>query len=98
MTSSNLKTLTIPENIYTEVKHFADQVSTTHEIHAVCRQYHIDPVTKKTLMRHLLADLSKYRDTSHLVEKSLILSLLFVKYEFTKRQVFTIVEDMLICL
>jgi hypothetical protein len=47
-------------------------------------------------MRHLLADLSKYRDTSHLVEKSLILSLLFVKYEFTKRQAFTIVEDMLI--
>jgi hypothetical protein len=96
MTSSNLKTLNVPENVYEEVKHFADQVCATHEIHAVCRQYHIDPITKKTLMKHLLADLSKYRDTTHLVEKSLILSLLFVKYEFTKRQAFTIVEDMLI--
>lgn len=96
MTSSNLKTLIIPENIYTEVKHFADQVSATHEIHAVCRQYHIDPVTKKTLMRQLCADVSHYRDTTHLIEKSMILTLLFIKYKLPRRQAFTIVEDMLI--
>jgi hypothetical protein len=95
MTSHNLKTLIVPEDIYQEVKHFADQVSATHDIHAICRQYHLDPVTKKTLMKHLLVDVSQNRDTAHVVEKRLILSLLFFKYEYTRHQAFTIVEDML---
>jgi hypothetical protein len=95
MTSRNLKTIIVPEEIYQEVKHFADQVCATHDIHAVCRQYHIDPVTKKTLMKQLCVDVSQNRDTPHVVEKSLILSLLFFKYGLSRHQAFTIVEDML---
>lgn len=95
MISHNLKTLTVPENIYPEVKSFADQVCATHDIHTVCRHHHLDPVTKKTLMKQLCVDVSHSRATPHLVEKSLILTLLFVKYDLTRHQAFTIVEDLL---
>jgi hypothetical protein len=88
-----MKTLTVPESVYEEVQQFANQVCVKQEIHTLFQQYHIDAITKKTLIKQMLADVSKYSDTSQLIVKSMILSLLFLKYEFTKQQAFTLLED-----
>jgi len=92
MTATTMKTLTILESVYEEVQRFANRVCVKQEIHTLFQQYHIDAITKQTLMKQMLADVS-YSDTSRLIVKSMIFSLLFVKHDFTKQQAFTILED-----
>ena len=93
MTATTMKTLTVPESVYEEVQQFAARVCVKREIHTVFHQYHIDAITKKTLMKQVLADVSNSKDISHLIVKSVILSLLFVKHDFTKQQAFTLLDD-----
>lgn len=89
-----MKTLSVPESVYEEVKHFANQVSVKQEINAIFKEYGIETShDKKAILKQLLSELSKYDKTNKLAVKGLILSLLFLKYGFTKHDAFTILEE-----
>jgi hypothetical protein len=95
MTQKSVKTLTVPETLYEDMKKVLDQASVTEDIKALLDHSGNGISEQKALLKHLLSDITKHDDVYNLKLQGLILALLFLKYEFTKSEAFNILEDLL---
>jgi hypothetical protein len=95
MTQNGVKTLTVPETLYDDMKKVLDQASVKEDIRTML-DHSVHSVSKqKALLKHLLSDITKYEDVHIPQLQGLILTLLLLKYKFTKSEAFNILEDIL---
>lgn len=95
MTQNGVKTLTVPETLYDDMKKVLDQASVKEDIRTLL-DHSVHSVSKqKALLKHLLSDITKYDDVHIPQLQGLILTLLLLKYKFTKSEAFNILEDIL---
>ncbi|MCW4042047.1 MAG: hypothetical protein NWE83_15010 [Candidatus Bathyarchaeota archaeon] len=95
MTQNGVKTLTVPETLYEDMKKVLDQASVKEDIRTLL-DHSVHSVSKqKALLKHLLSDITKYDDVHIPQLQGLILTLLLLKYKFTKSEAFNILEDIL---
>jgi hypothetical protein len=93
MTQTGVKTLTVPEAIYEDMKKVLDQASVKHDIRALFDRSGNSIAEQKSLLKHILSDITTYDDLAPIKLHGLILTLLFLKYDFTKSEAFNILED-----
>jgi hypothetical protein len=95
MTPNGVKTLTVPETLYEDMKKVLDQASVKEDIRTLLEHSLRNVSEQKALLKHLQSDIAKY-DDAHIPQlQGLILTLLLLKYQFTKSEAFTILEDIL---
>ena len=95
MTQNGVKTLTVPETLYDDMKKVLDQASVKEDIRTLL-DHSVHSVSKqKALLKHLLSDITKYDDVHIPQLQGLILTLLLLKYNFSKSEAFNILEDIL---
>ena len=95
MTQNGVKTLTVPETLYDDMKKVLDQASVKEDIRTLLDHFVHNVSEQKALLKHLQSDISKYDDARIPQLQGLILTLLLLKYQFTKSEAFTILEDIL---
>ena len=95
MKQNSVKTLTVPETLYEDMKKVLDQASVKEDIRTLLDHSVPDVSEKKALLKHVLSDIAKYDDVRIPQLQGLILTLLLLKYRFTKRESFAILEDIL---
>lgn len=95
MTQNGVKTLTVPETLYEDMKKVLDQASVKEDIRTLLDHSVHNVSEQKALLKHLQSDISKYDDARIPQLQGLILTLLLLKYQFTKSEAFTILEDIL---
>ena len=95
MTQNGVKTLTVPETLYEDMKKVLDQASVKEDIRTLLDHSVHNVSEQKALLKHLQSDISKYDDARIPQLQGLILTLLLLKYKFTKSEAFTILEDLL---
>ena len=95
MTQKSVKTLTVPETLYEDMKKVLDQASVKEDIRTLLDHSIHNVPEQKALLKHLLSDITKYDDVRIPQLQGLILTLLLLKYEFTKSEAFNILEDIL---
>ena len=95
MTQNGVKTLTVPETLYEDMKKVLDQASVKEDIRTLL-DHSVPSVSKqKALLKHLLSDITKHDDVRIPQLQGLILTLLLLKYKFSKSEAFNILEDIL---
>jgi hypothetical protein len=95
MTQNSVKTLTVPEALYDDMKKVLDKASVKEDIRTLLDHSVHNLSEQKALLKHILSDISK-NDDIHIPQlQGLILTLLLLKYKFTKREAFTILENIL---
>lgn len=95
MTQNGVKTLTVPEALYDDMKKVLDKASVKEDIRTLLDHSVHNVLEQKALLKHILSDISKYDDIHIPQLQGLILTLLLLKYKFTKREAFTILENIL---
>jgi hypothetical protein len=95
MLKTSVKQLTVPENVYDEMKKLVDQASVKLDILQLLTHHHIDRTAQSTLLKGILSDISKYRGSSLLTMKGLIITLLMTKYELTSVEAFHVIESLI---
>ena len=95
MTQNGVKTLTVPETLYEDMKKVLDQASVKEDIRMLLDHSVRNVSEQKALLKHLRSDITKYDDVHIPQLQGLILTLLLLKYKFTKSEAFTILEDIL---
>ena len=93
MSETGVKQLTVPENVYDDMKKLVDQASVKQDIILLLKQYRIDHVERTSLRAR--ADITTYREAQLLQLKGLIISLLFTKYEITAVDAFNVIDSLL---
>lgn len=95
ITQNGVKTLTVPETLYEDMKKVLDHASVKEDIRTLL-DHSVHSVSKqKALLKHLLSDIAKYGDVQILQLQGMILTLLLLKYKFSKSEAFQILEDIL---
>lgn len=95
MTQNGVKTLTVPETLYDDMKKVLDRASVKEDIRTLLDHSVHSVSEQKALLKHILSDITKYDDVRIPQLQGLILTLLLLKYKFTKGESFTILEDIL---
>ena len=96
MTNTRVKHLSVPENVYDEMKKLVNQASVKQDILQLLQQYRINPTEQSMLLKSVLSDISKYRESPLLTLKGRMIMLLTNKYELTFVEAFKVVESLIL--